>query len=92
MPGLQDAISALREAVQDFLAEEAVSPAGVLSAVFAVNEEIGPALRSTGDPALKDLQLKVNEVTLAAKRGDRKRLKASMSAVLMAVASVDRPK
>ena len=82
-----DAVSDLREAVQEYLAGETRSPQRVLSSVFAVNNEIGAVLRHTGDPVLRDLQLKVNEVTVAAKKVDKRMLSASMSAVLEASAA-----
>jgi hypothetical protein len=85
--GVLDAVSDLREAVREFLAGDAPSPDRVLSSVFALNNEIGAVLRRTGDPVLRDLQLKVNAVTVAAKSGDMRKLSASMSAVLDAAAS-----
>lgn len=91
MAGIPVAVTALREAVREFLAEETPSPSGVLSAVFTVNNEIGAVLRNTGEPALRDLQLKVNQVTIAAKSGDKANLSAAMSAVLEATASFMEP-
>lgn len=89
MPGIADAVADLREAVRMFVAEETQSPDGVLAAVFALNNALGLRLRA-GDPGMRELQLKVNQVTVAAKGGDREKARDSMSAVLDAFADLDR--
>lgn len=55
--------------------------AAILSAVFGLNNEIGKMLRPTGDPSLRSLQLKVNDVAVAAKTLDRANLRAAMEKV-----------
>jgi hypothetical protein len=57
------------------LALETSTPDEVLSAVFALNNKVGPRLRSTHSPGLRNLQHKINEVTVAVKAGDRERLR-----------------
>ena len=71
-----------------FVAEETRSPEGVLAAVFALNNAMGPRLRA-GDPGMKELQLKVNQVTVAAKGRERTKVRDRMSAVLDAFAGLD---
>ncbi len=60
----------------------------LLSAVFKLNNEIGKLLRLSRDPALKELQLRVNEVTVAAKKRDRKRLRVALERVRDSVADL----
>jgi hypothetical protein len=64
--------------VAEFLRAGTKGNAAVLSAVFKLNVEIGKLLRPTGDAWLRDLQLKVNDVTVAAKRLDTRDLAAAM--------------
>lgn len=78
---LKDSIEALDEAVGSFLAGDERDNKAILAAIFGVNNEIGRLLRLAGDPALKALQLNVNEVTKAAKRNDRRALAQSMEKV-----------
>jgi hypothetical protein len=78
---LEDAIADLGEAVGAFLGSGGRDTAAILSAVFRLDNEIGRRLRSSQDAALKSLQLKVNEVAVAAKRLDRARLATAMDDV-----------
>jgi hypothetical protein len=79
---LDDAIAGLDEAVREFLALESKDVAGILSAAFALNNEIGRPLMLTRDPALKALQLRVNDVVVAAKKMDRASLPSAMKKVI----------
>lgn len=74
-------MAGLDEAVSTFLTSGAGDTAAVLSAVFRLNNEIGRRLRPTGDPALRRLQLKVNDVAVAAKRRNRTNLAVAMGEV-----------
>jgi len=78
---LEEALADLDEAVTAFVSSETGDAAGVLAAVFKLNNEIGRRLRPSGDPSLKMLQLKVNEVAVAAKRGDKANLATAMGRV-----------
>ncbi len=78
---LPDLITDLERAVADFLVRGNDDNAAVLSAIFKLNNEIGNRLRSSGDPALRHLQLSVNDVTVAAKMLDRERLATTMAGV-----------
>jgi hypothetical protein len=72
---------ALDRAVMEYLNKEGSDNAGILAAVFRLNVEIGRLLRPTGDVALREFQLKVNEVTKAAKLNDRWKLAEAMELV-----------
>ncbi|MDV3293708.1 MAG: hypothetical protein LYZ70_05505 [Nitrososphaerales archaeon] len=78
-----DALVDLESAVEGYLGkgDEFV----VLSAVFKLNNEIGKQFTVSHDPALKALQLRVNDVTVAARRNDRKELGAALERVRAAV-------
>lgn len=78
---LEDAVAGLDQAVSTFLTSGAGDTTAVLSAVFRLNNEIGRRLRPTGDPALRRLQLKVNDVAVAAKRRSRTNLAVAMGEV-----------
>ncbi|MDV3276848.1 MAG: hypothetical protein LYZ69_00095 [Nitrososphaerales archaeon] len=78
MPRLAESLTLLDEAVTDFLSEKTLDSRRILQAIFAVNNEIGQLLRPSGDPALKALQFMVNDVTVAAKAANRKKLQEAM--------------
>jgi len=78
---LTDALADLDEAVGAFIVSGGGDSKAILSAVFRLNNEIGKLLRPSGDPVLKSLQLRVNDVTMAAKQLDRKRLAEAMERV-----------
>lgn len=71
----------LDRAVRRFLDDSQADDGEIMAAVFKLNNEIGRLLRPTGDTALRDLQLDVNEVTKAAKLNDRASLVEAMSLV-----------
>lgn len=71
----------LDRAVRRFLDDSEADDSEIMAAVFKLNNEIGRLLRPTGDAALRDLQLDVNEVTKAAKLNDRASLVEAMSLV-----------
>jgi len=78
VPRLIESLTLLEEAVADSLSGKTLDSRRILHAVFAVNNEIGVLLRPSGDPALKALQLMVNDVTVAVKVADRKKLREAM--------------
>lgn len=78
MSRLAEAIALLDASVTAFLSGRAPDSTGILQTVFAVNNEIGLLLRPSGDPALRKLQLMVNDVTVAAKAADWKKLQESV--------------
>lgn len=82
---LKEALDGLEEAVKTYLGSESRDAAAVLAAVFRLDNEIGKRLRPTGDPDLKNLQLRVNDVAVAAKMSDGQRLARAMDAVLREV-------
>ena len=79
--GIPDSIAELDTAVAELLARDDDDNAAVLSAIFKLNNEIGRRLRASGDSALRDLQLSINDVTVAAKMLDRRRLATTMAKV-----------
>jgi hypothetical protein len=71
----------LDKVVMEYLNKERSDNAAILAAVFRLNNEIGRLLRPTGNAALTDLQLLVNDVTKAAKLNDRMKLAEAMESV-----------
>ena len=78
---LEDAMAGLDEAVIAFLSSADGEAAVILPAVFRLDNEIGRISRSTGGPSLKSLQLRVNDVAVAAKKQDRAHLATAMDEV-----------
>jgi len=79
--GIPDSIAELDTAVAELLARDDDDNAAVLSAIFKLNNEIGRRLGASGNPVLRNLQLSVNDVTVAAKMLDRRRLATTMAKV-----------
>ncbi|MDV3243892.1 MAG: hypothetical protein LYZ66_01805 [Nitrososphaerales archaeon] len=91
MPSLVDAVSVLDKAVATFIGEKSKNSQQVLSAVFRVNNEIGKLPASRQVPSLRALQHAVNEVTVAAKRGDVSELRGAMERVKECLAGTSVP-
>lgn len=77
---LTDALVTLDEAVGQYLSGTAPQER-VSASVAKVNSEIGKEYKRSSDPRLKDLQRKVNEVTISSKSGDIRRVKEAMESV-----------
>jgi hypothetical protein len=79
----------LRMAVDRFLRGEALALSEILVAVFALNNEIGPSLRRGETPNLRELQLRINELTKAAKSGDTDLLARAITRVEESARAID---
>jgi len=78
---LTEPIVALRKAVDSFLNGDDASRGAIFAAVFILNNRLGPTLRKSQSPVLRELQLRVNDVTVATKLSDKSRLAVAMKSV-----------
>ncbi|MDG6898616.1 MAG: hypothetical protein JRN24_02650 [Nitrososphaerota archaeon] len=69
MPSALKSVTQLRAAVGDYL-EGKTGRASVLGAIFTLDKEIGAAWMSSGDARLRELQLRLNDLTVALKSRD----------------------
>lgn len=78
---IQELTEELDKVVNSFLNEEVADNDAILAAVFELNNEIGMSLQKTRDPVLRELQLRVNELTKAAKSNDKEMLAKAIESV-----------
>lgn len=89
MSPLMASVAALDESVAAYLLSDAGDASGVLASVLRLNNEVGRTFRRDGDSRMKSLQTRVNEVTVAAKKGDRRGLREATERVRDAVLAIE---